>query len=41
MIELCVTGASTVLEPSAAASAAAEFARFRGSVALGTAVVAA
>ena len=35
MIELCVAAISTVLEPSATASATAEFERFLGGAALG------
>ena len=40
MIEVCVTGISTVLEPSTAASATAAFTGFLDSAALGTAFAA-
>ena len=38
MTKLCVTGISTLLEPSTAASATTEFARFLGNATLGTPV---
>ena len=36
MVNLCVTGISTILEPSTAASTTAPFAGFLGTAALGT-----